>query len=156
MTSLLQIQEVLQKKQQYLTQFEEATQQMLFCPIEQLEDLVSERQRLIEKMDDLEKNLDALCRENADQVLLSLILTGKGDAGEIPERLQPIYEEAIKIRTVASRLRQSDRQASLRLKTEQKRVLKKIKEMNQGANAKAARFYSNAGTAESRSRLGNA
>ncbi len=156
MTNLSQILETLQKKQQVLLLFEEATQQMLSCPAEQLEELVEERQSLLAKIDSLEKQLQTLCQEDPDKEQLISAIGGRTDAGDFPEDLQPLYEEGMKIRAVFSRLRQSDQQAQLRLKTEQNRILKKIKQMNQGTNAKAARFYSNAGASDGRSRLGNA
>ncbi len=156
MTNLSQILETLQKKQQVLLLFEEATQQMLSCPEEQLEELVEERQSLLAKIDSLEKELQTLCQEDPDKEQLISAIGGRADAGDFPEDLQPLYEEGMKIRAVFSRLRQSDQQAQLRLKTEQNRILKKIKQMNQGTNAKAARFYSNAGASDGRSRLGNA
>lgn len=156
MTNLPQIQEALQKKQQTLMQFEEATLRMLSCSVQQLEELVEERQKLLLEIDGLEKKLNALCQADSDREQLLSAIAGQGDAGGFSERLQPLYEEGTKIRAVFSRLRQSDQQAQLRLKTEQNRILKKIKQMNQGTNAKAARFYSSAGTADGRSRLGNA
>lgn len=156
MTNFSQIQQTLQKKQQTLLEFEQATQQMLSCPAEQLEELVAERQRLLAKIDGLERELGALCQEDPDREQLLSAIAGQADAGSFPEPLQLLYEEGIKIRTVFSRLRQSDQQAQLRLKTEQAQILKHIKKMNQGANAKAARFYSGAGAGDGRSRLGNA
>lgn len=156
MTNLSQIQEALQKKEQALLLFEEATQQMLSCQEEQLEELVEERQRLLAEIDGIEQKLQALCQEDPDKEQLLSAIGGKADAGDYPEPLQPLYQEGMKIRAVFSRLRQSDQQAQLRLKTEQSQILKKIKQMNQGTHAKAARFYSNAGGTDGRSRLGNA
>lgn len=154
MNQLIYLQETLQKQYRLLCHFEEATQEMLFCPVERLEELVLKRQELLDEIDALSRELDSRFEGDTAYRALTNVLEGEMDASLLPEELQEAYTAGMRIRTVLSRLRESDMQATLRLRTEQEIILKQIKAVNQGHSAKAARFFSGPGGGSSR--LGNA
>jgi len=157
MYDLIQIQQVLQEKQQLLQLFEEETQEMLTCPSELLEEQVRERQKLINLIEDLDQKLDTLIRRSQDAEPIREAISGRRSCESLPEGMESICNAAIQIRVILSRLRESDLQAAMRLRLEQEHILKRIKSANQGVGAKAARFYSVADSSQSnRSRLGNA
>lgn len=155
MNQLIYLQETLQKKYQLLCRFEEATQEMLSCPAEELEELVARRQELLDQIDGLSRELDSRFQGDETYQVLTDVLQGRLEASCLPEELQEAYEAGMRIRAVLSRLRESDMQATLRIRTEQEIILKQIKAVNQGHSAKAARFFSGPGGGSS-SRLGNA
>ena len=126
MNQLIYLQETLQKKYQLLCRFEEATQEMLSCPAEELEELVARRQELLDQIDRLSRELDSRFQGDETYQVLTDVLQGR-----------------------------LDMQATLRIRTEQEIILKQIKAVNQGHSAKAARFFSGPGGGSS-SRLGNA
>lgn len=155
MEQLIDLKESLQQKYQLLCRFEEATQEMLVCPPEKLEELVARRQELLRQIDALSRELDGRFQGDASYQALTDALQGSLDASLLPGELQEAYEAGMQGRAVLSRLRESDMQATLRIKTEQEIILKQIKAVNQGHGAKAARFFSGAEGGAS-SKLGNA
>ena len=151
-----ELQERLQQKEACLIRFEQVTQQMLDCPIEQLEGLVLERQRQIDRVNQLDQEIDNLCQQADEVALLQDVLQGRADVGRIPDHLKIVYQLVLRIRTVLSRVQESDLQAGIRLRIEQERILDRIKATNQGTRAKAARFFSTSNVTNRSSHLGNA
>ena len=155
MCDLRRVLELLEQKRQLLCRVEEATQGMLACPGQQLEELMGERERLIQQLQKANEELEELCRDQEDGEAVLAAAGGRWE-GEMPSELAEVCLGAQRLRTVLSRLRESETQAMLRLKQEQLEILEKIKTANQGGAAKAARFYSQAGASGTGSRLGKA
>lgn len=156
MCDLRRVLELLEQKRQLLCRVEEATQGMLACPGQQLEELMGERERLIQQLQKADEELEELCRDQEDGEAVLAAAGGRWE-GEMPSGgLAEVCLGAQRLRTVLSRLRESETQAMLRLKQEQLEILEKIKAANQGGAAKAARFYSQAGASGTSSRLGKA
>ena len=63
----------------------------------------------------------------------------------LPAQLQQIYDAGMQIKTIVFRLKESNMQATFRLRNEQKQILKKIKATNKSPAAQAARFSSPTG-----------
>ena len=157
MDILLQVQQLLSEKNALLRRFEEITQDMLSCLAQELEGQVNARQQLIERLEQLDEQIAALCSQLPDPQLALAICSGQCNAEELPEAWQPVYLQALQNRSVLSRLIESDLQAALRLRLEQEEILEQIRKNNQGVHAKAARFYAASGLGQNRqSRLGNA
>ena len=150
MFNLVQVQQILQEKRQLLLHFEEITQQILLCPAEQLEEQVTERQKLIDE------RLAAFCRDGGEDGAALAALAKNEEIAAPPKGAEVLLHEIADIRTVLSRLKESDIQAALRLRVEQERILEQIKETNQGVTAKAAKFYSSNSAHTGSSRFGNA
>ncbi len=145
MSQISEILKVLQEKRQILLQFEQATEEMLQCPMEELGDFVKERQKLVDRLKKLEERAELFWKETPGRECLTDVLQGEREASALPEELLEIYGEELQIRAIFSRLRECEPQAALRMRVEQKRVLEKIKSVNKGNSAKAARFFANAG-----------
>jgi len=154
MCDLPEVLELLEQKRRQLLAIEDATQKMLTCPGSKLEELMKERERLVTELQKADARLEELCRDQEDgQAVLD---AARGASGSPDGPLAEVARAAGRLRTVLSRLRESETQAVLRLKQEQLEILEKIKATNQGGAAKAARFYS-VGTAQGTgSRLGKA
>ena len=156
MFNLVQVQQILQEKRQLLLHFEEITQQILLCPAEQLEEQVTERQKLIDLIDKLDERLAAFCRDGGEDGAALAALAKNEEIAAPPKGAEVLLHEIADIRTVLSRLKESDIQAALRLRVEQERIIEQIKETNQGVTAKAAKFYSSNSAHTGSSRFGNA
>ena len=156
MFNLIQIQQLLQEKLQLLLCFETETQKMLLCAPERLAEQVSERQKLIDRIDRIDERLKILCEESADGRALFVFLSGEGECKQLGDGVQALGGDIRSIRSILSRLKESDMQAHIRLRVEKEKILEQIKETNQGATAKAARFYSSIGVPDEFSRLGDA
>ena len=155
MCDVAQVARLLERKWQLLRQVEEATQRMLDCPGEQLEELMWEREKLIKGLQKADAELEESCRDQEDGEQVLAAASGRWE--EPPSgRLEEVGQAAQRLRTVLSRLRESESQAMLRLKQEQLEILEKIKAANQGGAAKAARFYSRSAGGGTGSRLGRA
>ena len=156
MFNLMQIQQLLQEKQQLLLHFEEVTQRMLLCSTEELQAQVFERERTMDLVNSLDQRMAVLSEETPERPFLISLLNGCADIENLPESVKPLYNEALKIRSILSRLQETDIQAAIRLRLEQEKILEKIKMANQGSSAKAAKFYSSSATRNTSGKIGNA
>lgn len=154
MGELSKITGMMAQKSRLLASVEEATQEMITCPSERLEALMTQRDKRVGELQKVDKEMTALCQEREDGGAILDAAQGRGDTGAYPE----IQEEAQRQRAIFRRLRESELQAVLRLKQEQLEILEKIKTAGQSGAAKAARFYSLTGAQNSGggSRFGNA
>ncbi len=157
MVDLDKMLELLEEKRQLLLAFEAVTQVMLTCQEEQLGEQLKGRQRLLERLRELETELAELCsRAGEDGALARAAAQAKAEPSALPEELGPVYRAAMEAQAVLSRLPESEVQAIMRLRLEQERILEQIKSTNQGSAAKAARFYSVGAGQGGSSRLGHA
>lgn len=151
-TAILQL---LEENHTRLCRFEAATQQMLTCPTHLLTEFAKQRQGLVEELEGQQRKLEALCSQQPDG---EVVLAAAAAHGQAPDPTDPLYEvfaAALENRAVVNRLPESELQAKQRLQLEQEQILKKIRATNQGAAAKASRFYA-VGAAGGGTRLGNA
>lgn len=148
---------ILTEELEVLIAFEAATQRMLTCDTERLEEEMRQRERLIQRLQRLDGELAELCGEAGEEgEAVFAAARGQGEPDTMPGELLEIYNQALALRAVLARLPESEMQALMRLRLEQEKVLMKIKAANQGGTAKAARFFS-VGSGQGRgSRLGRA
>lgn len=152
MSELSKITEIMEQKRRLLADIEDATQEMITCHSERLEELMIRREKLVAELKKADEELKKLCEGREDGPAILDASLGKGDVEAYPE----IYETAQQHRAIFRRLRESELQAMLRLKQEQLEILEKIKATNQGGAAKAARFFSVGSPQGGFSRLGKA
>ena len=113
MFDLIQTQQLLQEKQNLLLCFEEVTQNMLHCPTEELESQVQERQQIVHLVDALDEKLCALCKDTPQGQAVLQALKGQCEPDKLPEEVLGIYDDAMRVRAILSRLQESDIQAAL-------------------------------------------
>ena len=136
-----QIQRLLAEKKQLMLSFEESTEEMLFCPFEQLQPLVLQREEKMLQMQALDAKIKGMCSGKGGAMVLAAAENDCNRAA-LPAQLQQIYDAGMQIKTIVFRLKESNVQATFRLRNEQKQILKKIKATNQSPAAQAARFSS--------------
>ena len=134
-----QILRLLAEKKQLMLEFEKATEEMLSCPFELLQPMVRQREEKMRQMQAIEAKINGFCT-GREGVLALVAVENSCDRAALPVQLQQIYDAGMQVKTIASRLKESDTQATFRLRNEQKQILKKIKATNQSPAAQAARF----------------
>lgn len=148
-----EILKLTEEKRDLLRRFEAITQEMITCPARLLEEHTHQRQRIIDRLEEIEADLEEQCGE--EQRIFSAA-HGHVPAEELPEELAPVCAAAQESQAILSRLPESELQASMRLRQEQEHILDLIKNTNRGGAAKASRFYSTGASSGTPSRLGNA
>ena len=140
MTDISKIYDLISEKKNCLLEFENCTEKMLVCTSEELNSLVGNRDIAIEKMKNIDEEIQEICRNSEKNEILLKILFGKISAQDVPSEFAEIYDKNMQIRAAASRIKETDIQAMNRIKIEQEKALEKIKSMNKGSEAKAAKF----------------
>ncbi len=91
MVDLDKMLELLEEKRQLLLAFEAVTQVMLTCQEEQLGEQLKGRQRLLERLQELETELAELCsRAGEDGALARAAAQAKAEPSALPEELGPV------------------------------------------------------------------
>ena len=144
MVNLEEILSLLKEKRELLQEFENATIQMIMCDSEELHVFVKKRSDIIEKVDELDKNIEKCLAGCDNEEQLRKILGDKWE-DDIPEWADEIYNELKNIKAVLSRIGESDVQASSRLLLEKEKILEHIKDANGKSSAKATKFYASSG-----------
>ena len=136
-----QILRLLAEKKQLMLEFEKATEEMLSCPFELLQPMVRQREEKMLQMQALDAKIKGMCG-GKDGMMVLAAAENDCNRAALPAQLQQIYDAGMQIKTIVFRLKESNVQATFRLRNEQKQILKKIKATNQSPAAQAARFSS--------------
>ena len=89
MVDLDKMLELLEEKRQLLLAFEAVTQVMLTCQEEQLGEQLKGRQRLLERLQELETELAELCsRAGEDGALARAAAQAKAEPSALPEQIK--------------------------------------------------------------------
>lgn len=142
MTYIPAICQLLQKKQETFSRYEEATRAMLSCHTDALEEQVDLRQQLIGEIDSLDQEIGALlaqCGPNAP--LVGQALRNACPRDSLPEELRPLYDSARPIVAIIHRVGRMEPQVRERMEDERDSLLEKIKDHNKSPNVQAARLY---------------
>jgi hypothetical protein len=140
LTHLHAIIQLLSQKRRLVLDFEATTQEMLSCPIEQIEALLSERGRLIMEADGTDDAIELLLDQSDRSGALKDALSGRANRGALDTDLGAVYDAAAAVRAIISRILEAELQLTYRLESEQARLLDSIKDTNRGLSARAARF----------------
>lgn len=136
-----QILRLLAEKKQLMLEFEKATEEMLSCPFELLQPMVRQREEKMLQMQALDAKIKGMCG-GKDGMMVLAAAENDCNRAALSAQLQQIYDAGMQIKTIVFRLKESNMQATFRLRNEQKQILKKIKATNKSPAAQAARFSS--------------
>lgn len=142
MCDLAAIAGIMEEKRRLLCSIEDVTQEMITCESIKLEELMTQREKLVTALQKADKEMKELCGDQEDGPAVMRASVCEGEADRLSGPMQAIYQAGQQHRAILSRLKESELQAVLRLKQEQLEILEKIKSANQGSAAKAARFFS--------------
>lgn len=128
--------ECLEQKKVLFQQYEECTKQMGACSFEDLENYITERAGLANQIDQLNREIDALCDMAEDPDLMRDAVANRGDYGDFPPQLLPVYDKASEIFICISHVYGLEPQIKARMDEERLRLLQKVRD-----NADTAKVY---------------
>lgn len=129
-----------QKKLLILIQkYEDKTRLLLACDIDEIEDLVNSRESIINRIDELTKEIISLCSESS---LEYLAFKNKCEREDLPENIKEIFDLRQEFNGYAMRAHNMDPEIIEKISINRDLLLKKIKENNAGQTAKAAKYFS--------------
>lgn len=138
--------DLIAEKKRAFIEYENHTQSILSCELEEIEAHVQRRQELVEQVQEADRKLEELCRSNPiDGSLMLQAIQNKCDRAELPPQQLCIFDAAQEVFSVINRILNIETQASDRIHREQDALLQKIRETNNGTPAQAAKYYRNAG-----------
>jgi hypothetical protein len=133
---------LLFQKKALLLRYEQETQKILSCEIDNMAEHVNARQGMAARIDAAGAHIAQLCAQDPQVGPVALsAATNKAAMGRLPQSLMKILSEAQEISAVAARIQQADIQATDRLKQERNALRIKIEEINRSISARAARYY---------------
>ena len=155
MEPIYRIGQLLAKKKELFARYEQLTVQMLTCPIETLENLTIQRQKLCDRIDNLDKEMDQKAKELPDGQTVVQALRLKCLRNQVPDQYLDFFDKVQEIFAIANRVRQMDPEIAARLESEMAALTDKIKENNRSVTAQAAKFGSGITSGQSTEMLGS-
>ncbi len=133
--------QLLDEKAGCFHEYDDATEKLLTVHIDEIENQVNRRQRLIPKIDYLDARLHetAQSMDGLSEAAWDAVRLQKAKS-EIPEILWPVFEKAQEVYAIANRIRLKEPLVIDRIEEELEGLSEKIRENNRSVSAKAARF----------------
>lgn len=141
MSQIDQVCGLLAKKQELFLRYEEATYQIAAGDTEQIPARMQERTELRKEIDALSAQLTELYGDGRDSELLRKAAAARCQRDELPPELCPVFDAAMRIRAVITRIQETESQALERAQQERDDLLARIRSMNQGTGAVASKYY---------------
>lgn len=136
---LEQLSVLLEDAELDLLDIEQATQEMTVVRADGVASCLRRRsecyQHLRETMEETEK-----IAEEDESGALKLALNPSTDFEEIPEEVQPLFEQRLAMNAIVCRILALEKQAVGHIEMEREKLLRQIRENNEGQSAKASRF----------------
>jgi len=121
-----------------INQLEYETNELLFSPVDKINQCLKRRQTILDSLIEAESHLKALC-EGRDK--LTEVINLKCDIGGLAPELSSLFELSLSARAGINRILKMEPQISARLAEEKSSILKKIEGLNTGATATANKYY---------------
>lgn len=131
---------MLDEKREAFVTYMQVTEEMLTCPLDELESLVIERDRIINEIDTLDVKIESSFTMSSNAEELSNAISGKSERGSLDGELGLVYDAASNVRAVISRIPDIEIQINSRIQNEQEKLIEHIKNNNRGISAQASRF----------------
>ena len=120
--------------------FEQETIEIISCDTDSIEEHTENRVKITEKMDVVFKEIDRICIDMDGGAEIRKIIRNVSMFTTVEPRFEPVFFKAQGIFSILNRIKDSDVQAIGRINIEREVLLKKIREMNNGQEAKASKF----------------
>ncbi len=135
--------QLLEKKKDLFLQFERESEQMCFCPVEEIEGHLQQLLRLQEEIEALDSELS----EQYNTIPPAERAASNQDSPDaIAPELRPVYERAMEVRGVVNRILQNGPMLEERLTLERNALLKKLEENRQSSGSIAKKYYNSVHT----------
>ena len=123
-----------------LLNFEKETMDIISCNVEDIEKHTQNRVDITQKLDSLFGEIDSICEnmENGDDI--KKMIRNVSLYTNVKKEEEKVFLKSQEIFSVFTRIKDSDVQAVDRINIEKEMLIKKIKDTNNGQQAKAAKF----------------
>lgn len=129
---------ILSQKKELFQQFAVQADEICQVPMEEMEEHMAKRQEIIEKLQELDKQMEALC-ESAGQGTDDAVHNRCDRSGLTPE-LGMIFDASMAVKAIVSRIVAFEPMVKDRIETEKELLMEKIESINTGALAAAKRY----------------
>ncbi len=144
-----QICALLKEKCGLFLQYEQETDALLACTLEEMQAHMKEREKLAGQIDGVDRQISEAC--GGSQEVMDAVYN-RCDRGGLPEALAKIYDSAQPVFQIINRIRQAEPLAEMRMQREKDALEVKIKQSNRSSAAQASRYFSGARGSESAAR----
>lgn len=133
----------LAQKRECFVRYQELTQGLLTCEIDDILPGVEQREALREKIDAIDGALGEQIAQLEPErgALLTQAINNSCDYDAIPPEMQPVFAAAQQIFSTMSLIRRMEPELLERVEREKVGLVEEIKKLNQDSGAQAARFY---------------
>lgn len=83
--------ELLTQKKELFIAYAQATEAMLTCEIEHLEQYITKRSELIALIGEIDRNVEALCAQTADHAMTRAAINNSAEYDALPEELRAVF-----------------------------------------------------------------
>lgn len=123
-----------------LLEYEKETLPLFVCPADEVSGFISRRNAIMEKLREQNNLLAAQCAQD-ESGKVAAAAKCSCDRGSLSGELAEIFDAKLEINAVLTRLIAAEKQASERIAHERDGLAEKIRDINQGHNAQAAKYY---------------
>lgn len=136
---------LLDEKKDAFERYREETEELLSCPVDDMEGHMAMRAQLEGRINDIDADISHVCGEagEAGKQMMAAV-KNSCSRGEISGELAAVFDKAQEIFTVISTVMDTEPQIRQRIDLEKEILLKKIKENNTGVKAQAAKYFKTA------------
>lgn len=128
---------LLEDKAELMRGCRQVTEEICVRPAEELGELVARRQSFLDRAEELDLEIRALCVGDGAARAAVNHTCGRG---ELPEELAALYDASLAVKAAARQVLRSEETARLRLERERKHALQRLEEMNKSGSAVAGRY----------------
>jgi hypothetical protein len=136
MENKFELLELLYEKKRLFAEVESITNEMATAPLEQLEELLDTRGRLLEQAKAVTDKADGLPLDEG----VRSVLKGNCDMTKLEGDMALIYEAAMSVRAVVNRIVQNESTVTMRLESEKEALRSKIEAINASSNSVAETY----------------
>ncbi len=122
-----------------MREYEDLSRKLLSCEVDDIMPVIQKRERISVIITGLSNKITELCSEDKTG---NEIAAYKNSClrSDLPEEMLPIFDLRQEFNSIAFRVKNIDAEATERIEYEKEKLIKKIKDNNNGQNAKASKF----------------
>lgn len=132
---------LLTERREWFLLYEQETESLLSCGIDEMPAHMQERDRLAAWVDDTGYRIEEACRDDPELLAAAF---NRCDRGGLPEAIAQVYDCGQQVFQVINRIYKLEPMVLLRMQQERDKLEEKIKDSNRSPAAQASRYFSGA------------
>lgn len=127
-----------------IKKYEDASRKLLECSIDEITNFVNTRESIVNRIDELTCDIFNLCDEDSPEYLA---FKNKCERESLPDNIKEIFDLRQEFNSYAVRAHNMNPEIIERININRDNLLEKIKTINSGQTAKAAKYFNSGMTA---------